>query len=260
MKNYILFVDTSDSYSDIWPIFFDMFTLYWPNFEGIIYLTTELKTYSHDKLKIVCTKVGKRNDYGKYIRDGLEKIDSNWIMYFPVDCIFMGEVDINRLDRYLRFFKEKNLDSFSLIHQSYRETIQTEERGVSMVIPPTENMFSTQIAFWKKSTFYQLILPHENPWSAEWYGTQRANKMKIKLANPTTEEDNPLHYDLQGCLGKGKWLKNAIEHLNKLNYEVDFDRRGYYTKPEITLEFRLKEKWMIVRDGLRGSYMDLAKR
>ncbi|MBW8332450.1 MAG: hypothetical protein K0M40_10555 [Prolixibacteraceae bacterium] len=260
MNNYIAFVDTSDSYSDIWPVFFDMFTLYWPNFKGIIYLNTEYKTYSHGNLNIICTQVGKRVDYGKYIRDGLEKIDADWIMYFPVDCIFMGEVDKNRLDRYLHFFKEMNLDSFSLIHQNYRETIQSDESGVSMVIPPTENMFSTQIAFWKKSTFYQLLLPHENPWSAEWFGTKRANKMKIKLACPTTKAHNPLHYDLHGCLGRGKWLDNAIKHLNNLNYEINFDRRGYYTKPEITLKFKLKEKWMLVHDGLKGSYLDLLKR
>ncbi|MHB9141310.1 MAG: hypothetical protein ACYC25_05505, partial [Paludibacter sp.] len=231
MNNYTVFIDTSDSYSDIWPIFFDMFQLYWSDFDGTIFLNTETKTYKHDKLDIISTKVGKFNDYGKYLRAGLDMIDSECLMYFPVDCIFMGKVEKNTLDRYFRFFAENDLDSFSLIHQSYRELKQTDVNGISLVIPPTENMFSTQIAFWKKSTFYQLILPHENPWSAEWYGTQRANKMKIKLACPTTNADNPLHYDLHGCLGKGKWLNNAIEHLNSLNYEVDFECRGFYVKP-----------------------------
>lgn len=257
---YTVFVDTSDSYSDIWSLFFDMFTLYWPDFKGIIYLNTEFKTFHHEGLNIICTQVGKRVDYGKYNLAGLNKIDAEWIMYFPVDCIFMGEVNKDRLDRYLRFFKEKDIDSFCLAHQNYRLLEQTDVKGVSMVIPPTQDMFTTQIAFWKKTTFCKLILPHENPWTLEWYGSKRANKMKIKLACPTTNEDNPLNYDLNGCLGRGKWLKNAIEHLNQLNYKIDFDRRGFYAYPKITIMYRIKAKWMFVRDGLRGSYWDLIKR
>ena len=259
MNRYTIFIDSIDSYSDIWPVFFDMFYRYWPDFEGTIFLNTETKTYKHDKFDIVCTEIGKFNDYGKRFRAGLDMTESDWVMYFPIDCIFMGQVETNKLDHYFNFFKENDLDSFSLAYQSYRELKQTDVKGVSLVIPPTSNMFSTQIAFWKKSTLYQLILPHENPWSAEWFGTKRANKMKIKLACPSTKNDNPLIYDLHGCLGQGKWLSNAIEHLQKLNYQVDFEQRGYFSEPVLTIKYRLKQKWMLVCDGLRGSYWNLIK-
>jgi hypothetical protein len=257
---YTVYIDSIDSYSDIWPIYFDMFYKYWPEFEGTIFLNTETKTYQHDKFNIVCTKIGKFKDYGKRFRAGLDLIESDWVMYFPVDCIFMGEVDRKKLDRYFRFFYENQLDSFSLVYQSYRELKQTNISGISLVIPPSDNMFSTQISFWKKSTFYKMVLPHENPWSAEWYGTRRANTLKIKLACPSSWADNPLPYDLHGCLGRGKWLKNAIEHLNQLNYQVDYELRGFYVEPILTISQRLKDKWMIVRDGFRGSYWHPVKR
>lgn len=261
MTNYSIFISSSDTYSDIWPIFFDMFYKYWPDFKGTIILNTETKTYKHNHFNIICTQVGKFNSFGKTFRAGLEKVESEVVMVMMVDCIFMGEVEKNKLDRCFHFFMENDLDSFCLMYSnSYRELRQTDVEGISMVVPPTKDMFTFQTAFWKKSMLYQMILPHENPWTSEWYGTQRANKMMIKLACPTTFEDNPLPYDARGCLGRGKWTKNAIEHLNNINYQVDFERRGYFIEPQLTIKYRLKAKYMFIRDGMRGSYRDLAKR
>jgi hypothetical protein len=100
-------------------------------------------------------------------------------------------------------------------------------------------------------------LPHENPWSSEWYGTKRAEKMKIKLASISHEKFNPIPYNLAGCLHKGKWLDDAINHLNEINFYVDFSLRGYFKEPPATFKNKLKVKWMLVKDGLKGSYIDL---
>jgi hypothetical protein len=118
-------------------------------------------------------------------------------------------------------------------------------------------MFSYQIAFWKKSMLYQMALPHENPWTSEWYGSKRAEKMKINMAAISDEKFNPIPYNLAGCLHKGKWLDDAIEHLNEIGYYIDFTFRGHFQEPKRTIKNRIKIKWMIVKDGLKGSYIDL---
>ena len=102
-----------------------------------------------------------------------------------------------------------------------------------------------------------MALPHENPWTSEWFGTKRAEKMNIKLACLSKETFRPIPYDLAGCLHKGKWLENAIQHLNAINYPMDFDKRGFYVEVPQTIKSRVKIKYMLIKAGLKGSYFDL---
>jgi hypothetical protein len=84
--------------------------------------------------------------------------------------------------------------------------------------------------------------------------------MKIKTASISDEQYKPIPYNLAGCLHKGKLLEDAIAHLKTINYHVDFTIRRHFQEPTRTLKNRIKIKWMLVKDGLKGSYLDLWKR
>lgn len=43
MSSFSIFVSSSDNYSDIWDVFFDMFKKMWPEYNGQIYLQTQEK-------------------------------------------------------------------------------------------------------------------------------------------------------------------------------------------------------------------------
>ena len=261
MKDCPIFITSADSYSDLWPVFFDMFKKYWPDYSGVIYLNTEEKTYSKDGLNIICTQVGKNKSFGITFRKGLDLVDSDNVLFLMIDFLFMGSVNGNKIQEYFAYFIDNKLDSLCLVNQKYPNTTDTEHPELLMVNPPAPYiMFSYQIAFWKKAVLYQMALPHEDPWMSEWYGTLRAEKMQIRLACIADDKYNPIPYNGAGCLHKGKWLDDAIEHLNSLNYKIDFDRRGYFKELPSTLESRIKFKWRIVRNGLMGSYIDLLRR
>ncbi|MDR3651540.1 MAG: hypothetical protein P4L34_01060 [Paludibacter sp.] len=261
MNNCPIFISSADSYSDIWPIFFDLFKIYWPEYSGKIYLNTEEKTFSTEGLNIICTQVGYNKTFGITFRKGLDQIKSENILLMMIDYIFMGKVNNKKIFEYFNFFVEKKLDSLCLTNQQYPNTKETDHKELFMVTSPAPYiMFSYQIAFWKKSMLYQMALPHEDPWTSEWYGTLRAEKMHIKLAAVINEKYNPIPYHLAGCLHKGKWLSEAIEHLKSINYNVDFDKRGYYHELPNTIKSRIIIKWKIVKVGLLGSYSDLIKR
>jgi len=261
MNNCPIFISSADSYSDLWPIFFDMFKKYWPDYSGLIYLNTEEKSFSTEGLDIICTHVGKSESFGITFRKGLDKIQSENVFLVMIDYILMGRVNNVKVVEYYDFFKKNNLDSLCLIHQQYPNQFKSNNKELSFVNAPAKHiMFSYQMAFWRKSMLYQMALPHEDPWTSEWYGTLRAEKMHIKLACISDEKYNPIPYHGAGCLHKGKWLNEAIEHLNRLNYNVDFDKRGYYLEPQNTISNRIKIKWKIIKSGLMGSYYDLFTR
>ncbi len=256
-----IFISSADSYSDLWPIFFDMFYKYWPNFRGEIFLNTEMKNYKHHSLNVTCTQVGKQDHFGSTFRAGLDQIKSDSVLLIMIDYIFMGKVDVEKIEEYYSFFKSNELDSLCLVHQNYRLTSRMDSnKDIDYVAPPSVDMFSYQIAFWKKCILYEMALPHENPWASEWYGTRRANKIKIKLACLSKGVKPPIPYDLAGCLHKGKWLENAIAHLKSINYYVNFRERGYFIKQPQTMRVRMKIKWMLISSGLHGSYWDFIKR
>jgi len=260
MNNYSIFISSSDACSDLWPVFFDLFYKYWPQYKGHIYLNTENKTYQHPHLNIICTNVGKQSSFGKTFRKGLDKVKTDDILLLMIDFIFMGDVNDDKISEYFKHFKDYNLDSICLYYQNYRELEKTSSEDIVNVIPPSKDMFSFQTAFWKKNMLYEMALPHENPWTSEWFGTKRANKMNLKLACLAKNIALPINYDLAGCLHKGQWLENAKEHLESINYKIDYNKRGYYIRPERTLKHRLKGKWMFVSHGLKGSYWDLMQR
>jgi hypothetical protein len=258
MNNCSIFVSSADSYSDLWPVFFDLFKRYWPEYDGEIYLNTENKTYTHPSLNIICTQVGKQKSFGITFRKGLDTIPTDNVLLIMIDYIFMGKVNSIKIKEYFDFFINKDLDSLCLTHQGYPNIEQTNNVELVRVHAPAPFiMFSYQIAFWKKAMLYQMALPHENPWSSEWFGTKRAEKMKIKLAAISDDKYNPTPYNLAGCLHKGKWLVDAIEHLNSIDYSFDFKNRGLFQEPKRTIKTRLKLRWMLVKDGLKGSYCDL---
>lgn len=261
MNKFSIFVSSADSYSDLWPIFFDLFNKYWPEYKGEIYLNTENKLYSHPDLKIICTQVGKQNSFGITFRKGLDTIPTDNVLLIMIDYIFMGEVSSHKIDEYLDFFIKEDLDTLCLTFQGYPNRRLTDHKELVMVYAPAPYiMFSYQIALWKKSMLYQMALPHENPWSSEWFGTKRAEKMDINMASISDVKYNPIPYNLAGCLHKGKWLNDAIAHLNSINYSVNYTIRGFFREPKRTIKNRIKIKWMLVKDGLNGSYWDLWNR
>lgn len=263
MNDFSIFVSSSDNYSDIWDLFFDMFQKFWPEFQGKIYLQTETKDYRHDGLNIECTKVGKHRFFGETLRAGLAKVKEDNILLFMIDYMIMGKVDDDKIKDYFRFFLAHDCDSLCLYPQQYVTNQPTEHADLIRAVPPCGKvMFGYQVAFWKKNVLEDMgALPHENPWMSEWYGCDRAEKMKLHIVC-TRKGIKPIPYDARGCLHQGKWLTNAIEVLEKINYPMDFSKRGIYddSKGYRSMSYRLRIKWTILMTGLRGSFWDLIKR
>lgn len=258
MNNYTIFISSSDSYSDIWDLFFDLFKKYWPEYDGEIVLNTERLDYSREDMNIRCTKVGKLGSFGKIFRAGLDTINTDNILLIMIDYIFMGKVNHQEVSKYFELFLTGGWDSLCLRNQGSVYYKPTNCKELLCLDPTAQNrIFSYQIAFWKKTVFYEMALPHENPWMSEWYGSLRASKMKIHLANLNFGIKPPIPYDLRGCLHQGKWVKDAVDFLRSINYNIDFSTRGFYTGEYHTLRCRLKIKIMMWTSGLKGSYWDL---
>ena len=247
MQTCPIFVSSADSYSDLWPIFFDLFKLHWPEFDGVIYLNTEEKEFQSEGLNIVCTQVGKLGHFGKVFRAGLDKVDSDMVLLTMIDYILMGKVDNAAMEKYFDVFASSHWDA--LVVGEFTDTHNCDE---TVHFVPNHH-FAYQIAFWRKKELYQMALPHENPWTSEVFGSERVKKMNIKIKSLNRKcAILPIIYDGSGCLHQGKWLTEAVEYLNGINYFVDYDKRGYYCDQSRKFREKIRVKWMLAKDGLKG--------
>lgn len=236
-----IFISSADSYSDIWPVFFKLFKMYWPDYDGVIYLNTENKDFYYEGLNIICTKVGKNKTFGVTFRAGLDKINSPYVMLMMIDYFFMGEVSSDKLELYYKYFLKEKLDTLCLVYQNYREYKSMESDDLLEVLPPSKDMFSYQIAYWKTETLYNMALPLEDPWLSEWYGTKRANIMMIKMACVKSGK-NPISYLIVGALHQAKWVEEMVVFLKANNISVDFNKRGYYREEPVPFNLKLKQR------------------
>lgn len=230
---YAVFISSSDAYSDLWPIFFHLFKKFWPSFDGVIYLNTEEMDFEYEGLDIVCTKVGRLGSFGKVFQSGLDCVELENVLLVMIDYFFMGNVEEAALVEYLDFFLSTDIDSLCFVRNPYERTTPTGVLDLDFVVPPSRDMFSYQIAFWKKNVLRQMALSHETPWLSEWYGTARANQMKLRLVFP--RECTVFPYLAEGALHKGKWVKRMVNFLEEIQYPVDFAKRGHFVERETTI-------------------------
>jgi len=242
MKKCPIFITSADSYADLWPIYFDLFAQYWPEYDGVIYLNTETKEYSHAGLNIICTKVGKKDSFGKTFLAGLDLINSEDVLLAMIDFFIMGTVNNSAMKEYYDFFKDNKLDSLCLMEGDYPTTAKLDHPVIRRIIPPSKDMFSFQAAFWKKAMLREMILPHESPWLSEWYGTKRANIMNLNLACVTGKQVMP--YLATGALNKGKWVEEITIFLNQNDKipPIDYTKRGLHAESVNTLKLRIKAR------------------
>jgi hypothetical protein len=248
IDKYPIFISSSDSYSDLWPIFFDLFKKYWPEFSGVIYLNTEKQLFAYEGLNIVCTQVGIFKHFGQTFRAGLDKVPDPNVLLIMIDYLFMGEINHQVITDYYQYFNENNYDSLCLRVNNYSNSEPIGFKQLNRVLAPSKNMFSYQIAFWRRDVLYKMALPHESPWLSEWYGTLRANVMKIKLAHIVGPAVIP--YLGEGALQKGKWVPPILDFLLKFSYEIDYEKRGYFTGDNISIRARLKARVKTFRPRL----------
>lgn len=265
MNNLTVFVSSADSYSDLWDVFFDLFYMNWPEFDGEIVLNTQDKTYSHPHLNVSCTNVGQLKGFGSTLRAGLDQVKTDNVLFVLIDHIFMGKVKAQLLEEYYDFFNKNELDTLCLKQLPFTHYEKTVNPNILMACPPypVSLLFSYQIGIWKKSVLYEMALPHEDPWMSEWFGSLRAEKMKIRVGYMAKDDCLPFNVDGAGCIHRGYWLDNAIEYLNN-NYDkiIDYTKRGLYRDNPVyqSKSLRYQIKWSIWKTGLKGSYWDLLKR
>lgn len=262
MQNkYSILINTCDSFEDCWNPFFKLFTIYWPDFKGTIYLNTEYKDFSYPGLDIFCTKVCEVNNVPRTTRAtwsqcltwALDAIDTDILLYMQEDYFFNGTVKTVWVNHFYDVMTtNKNIPCIHLTSAGIPAAEKATYDKLYTSSPDYFSYVSCQASLWRKDIMNALIRDHETAWNFEWWGSKRAKYLKYEflVVAPCFLKSNDgiiFPYVLTGVIG-GKWFKEVVALFKKHSIAVDYSKRGFLdenAKP--TLGKRIKTKWSIYK-------------
>lgn len=241
MDKCTVLINSCDSFSDVWELFFKSFKINWPDCKFPIVLNTESKIYKNDiNVKTINFTHGFfNNSWGKRLKSVLRQIKTPYIIPilddFVLRNIFKGNNLIEQCIDWLE--KNDNIGAFYLHRHPNVINKSTEFYRFGKMPDKCEYKLTTAFGVWRKDFLYKTILGIESPWEWEVNRTKRAWRYKEKIY-ALLEDDPPLFdFPFGGVIWRGLWHTEAIDLAKKYNVQIDFTVRGMM---DVNDPYRLK--------------------
>jgi len=252
---YAILVNTCDKFEDCWNPFFKLFSIYWPNYDGKIYLNTEYKDFSYPGLNIIpvkgCEKhqfpKTKRATWSQCLKWALESMDADIVLYLQEDYFLKDHVKNDIIEKYAVLIGS-NDDIHCINLTDMTETaklIPIENADLYPVDPKFYGRIHCQAALWQKKILLSCIRLYESAWQFEALGSQREmakphNIYGIESVRFTKFEIIP--YIFTGLV-QGRWYKEVVPLFEKHNIIIDYSIRGFENDaPKRTMSMKVRGK------------------
>ncbi len=238
---YSILVNTCDKFEDCWNPFFQLWSTYWKDCNGKIYLNTEYKDYAYPGVDIIpvqgCLKNSvpqtERATWSQCLRWALEQMDTDVILYMQEDYFLKDTVKNDIVEKYVQLMIDnKDIDCIHLTDQSVKSTIKSDYDNLYHVDMNHWSVVSCQASLWRRDRLLKLIRDYESAWNFEWWGSKRAKQLGHKyliIDNSIVKLDayEIIPYIFTGVIG-GRWYKPVAELFTKHNIEMDYSKRGFF--------------------------------
>lgn len=236
-------VNSCDTYEDTWHPFFELFKIHWPDCAYPIFLNTESKTYSDEKLAINCFSLYQDNKvaYGERLLEHIKRIPNNFIIMMLDDFFLRAPVDSQKIESYLDFMEE-NSDVAFVTFDSIEDSMNIDD-GVleDCVLRPRcgEYKVNLQAGIWRRESLFRYVRKHESPWELETKGSIRSFECNDRFYCVKDVSLSPINYGkkpgLTWAIVRGKWVKDDVAPLfEQYSIDCDFSKRGFFEKDNFT--------------------------
>lgn len=276
MIKYSILVNTCDKFEDCWDPFFKLFSIYWPDYEGKIYLNTEYKDYSYGDLDIVAVKGCAMNDFpenkratwSQCLQWALEVIETDTLLYMQEDYFLNDIVKHEWVNKYLDLMnKHDDIHCIHLTDQGSPAESMTGYETLYSVPLKHKDRVSCQAALWSKNALSEYICTWESAWSFEWYGSKRAEILPHnfyvvdkKIVKKGIFEILP--YVFTGVIG-GRWFNEVVPLFEKHGIDIDYSLRGFFERRPYTVKdiiiSKIKRLPVEIRSSINLLWLTLQK-
>lgn len=238
--NYSVFVPSTDSYKDTWDAFFMLFKIYWPEYNGVIYLSTETEDFSYPGLNIHVIKIGsnRRYTWSECLLNAINQIDSDYVLFILDDLFLDKRVNNQKINSFVQEMIKEKISLLYLTNQSTSGPfIKNKNEDFYELTQNASYRIGALIALWDKTAFSRYVKSDENPWEFEIFGTKRASLIKDKVFCVNTEKYNGkdnwvISHTIPTGITRGKWNDCVFDLFEKHSIKIDYSKRGIYKDPE----------------------------
>lgn len=234
-----ILVNSCDKYEDTWHPFFECLWHFAGELSYPIVLNTETKQFSSPHYDILAVNSPDAKTWSERLLNVLEYVDTEFVFFLLDDYFLKDTFDRERFESVVEYMSDHPdvgiVDIRPRWATSAEEELLNRERYKNIEDSFSErNNDSFNItcspAIWRTDALKNLLRPHEDVWSFEYYSGIRAKKYGIKVVRFYTHVPTIYEYDYQVWTGMGitagKWLPKNKEFFNALGIEVNYDRLG----------------------------------
>lgn len=224
MIDLMVFVSSCDKYQATWGPFCHGFKRYWPECPWPVRILTNFR----DPPCFRPIKVGFELSWSDAMRKGLERLDSEIVLFLADDYWLVEQVDTESLLQFARIVAQGQADYILLCSGSNTKKCDS---------PPDPRLFvfaddskyrtALQASLWRVSTFLELLRDDETPWQFEVAGSRRSEVLVNRFLG--IEEHRYIRYTEtclpeydQGPVVKGKWTPSAQKYAEREGLDIDF--------------------------------------
>ncbi|WP_372773933.1 hypothetical protein [Mangrovibacterium sp.] len=266
--SYTVLINTCDKFEDCWNPFFKLWSIYWPDCNGKLYLNTEYKNYSFTGLNIRTVKgchknnipKTKRATWSQCLKWALESIEDDIVLYMQEDYFLKDKVKNSLVDYYVNLMHENTkIKCIHLTDQSVSSDGKSEFKNLNKVKLHQRYRVSCQAALWRKTELVALLRDYENAWEFEEFGSARSAIMKKNYYAVSREfvkidQFEIIPYIFTGIV-QGRWYDPIVELFDRHSIEIDYGIRGFVSdapqKPfKNRVKYRLNKIPKIIRHQL----------
>ena len=256
MNTFSILVNSFDSFEDCWEPFFRLFSIYWPDYKGKIYLNTNFKNFSYGSCNIISTRVAA----DKTIKDphalpwsdclirALNKIDEAIILYMQEDYFLKDFVKADIVNRYVQLMSDNpDIHCIHLTDQAVDAEKPSEKYETLWTVPRKHKYrISCQAALWRKDTLMKYLRSYETAWQFEDWGSKRAAMLdhNFFVVDPNwckKDHFEIIPYVFTGVI-RGKWFKEVVPIFDRHNILIEYSMRGFFESRNFSKKERLIRK------------------
>jgi len=222
MEELAIVIFSCDKNEELWPIFHHFLNKNWPNHPNT-YLFTESKTSNLFNTITIAYKLDK---WTKRIRQSLNKIKENKIIFICDDCFINKEVNIPKLKEALNILDNKYIANINFELSFEKGDAKSIYKGFKRKTENSRITVSLLCGLWNKKALLDVLSKDSSPWEVERYQNSKLYEYYQVCDDKIVSwfRDGPYQF---AAIHNGKWSKDTIDFFKSENIEVEFNKKGF---------------------------------
>lgn len=224
--NCAIVVPSCDAYEDSWLPFFSFFFKYWPDCPFPVYLITDNKVYSDQRVQTI--NLGVDHGWANNMRICLTQIPEKYFLYFLEDVFLSKKVDTKKILALLELAKKDKVSCLRLYPSPGPDRLYPGQAELGIIGEKVSYRVSTMTAIWDKESFLRLLKTGENAWQMELEGTKRS-WLADELFLSVWPGSPAIDY-FATAIKRGRWQYDAILFCKQNGVSIDLTHRPAETR------------------------------